>query len=130
MKIENLRSEKEGNRARVAATVTWEDCDRPTQEVYFEVDEEFADGLSCNPHAFLVGCVMPALHHREERVFVDGEVCPELRDGLVTAMGLIRHWYYGPGHLLVQIEAKTRSNMPTARTPERAGSFLSVLLGF
>ena len=54
MKIEDLRSEKGGGRAKVAATVIWEDCDRPTHEVYFETDEAFADGLSCNPHAFLL----------------------------------------------------------------------------
>ncbi len=125
MKIENLRSGKEGNRARVAATVAWEDCDRPTHEVYFETDESFSEGLSCNPHAFLVGCVIPAMHYGEERVFVDAEICPELRDGLITAMSLLRHWYYDPGRPLVRIEAGTRSDLPTPRTPERAGFFFS-----
>ena len=55
MKIENLRSEKRGDRSRVAATVIWEDCDRPTHEVYFETEEAFAKDLSCNPHSFLIG---------------------------------------------------------------------------
>jgi hypothetical protein len=125
VKIENLRSEKRGNRARVAARVTWEDCDRPTHEVYFETDEAFAEALSCNPHAFLVGCVIPAMHYGEERVFIDAEICPELRQGLITAMGLLRHWYYDPGRALVRIEAGTRSDLPTPRTPERAGFFFS-----
>lgn len=125
MRIENLRSEKRGARARVAATVTWEDCDLPTQEVYFETEAEFAQDLSCNPHAFLVGCIVPAMHHGEERVFVDAEVCPELRDGLMTAMSLLRHWYYDPDRALVRIEAKTRSDLPTPRTPERAGFLFS-----
>jgi len=125
VKIENLRSGKEGNRARVAATVTWEDCDRSTHEVYFETDEAFAEGLSCNPHAFLVGCVVPAMHYGEERVFIDAEICPELRDGLITAMSLLRHWYYDPDRALVRIEAGTRSDLPTPRTPERAGFFFS-----
>jgi hypothetical protein len=125
MRIEGLRSEREGNKARVAATVCWEDCDRATQEVYFEVDEAFADGLSCNPHAFLVGCIIPAIHYGEERVFVDAEICPELRDGLVTAMNWLRHWFYGPDRELVRIEAGTKSGFPTPRTPERAGVFFS-----
>lgn len=125
MRIENLRSERRGNRARVAATVTWEDCDRPTHEVYFETDEAFAEGLSCNPHAFLVGCVIPAMHYGEERVFMDAEICPVLRDGLITAMSLLRHWYYDPDRPLVRIEASTRSDLPTPRTPERAGFFFS-----
>jgi hypothetical protein len=125
MRIEALRSEKNGNRARVAATVTWEDCDRPTHEVYFETDEKFAESLSCNPHAFLVGCIVPAMHYGEERVFIDAEVCPALRDGLITAMSWLRHWFYEPDRALVRIEAKTRSDMPTPRTPERAGFFFS-----
>jgi hypothetical protein len=125
MRIENLRSEKKGDRARVAATVSWEDCDRPTQEVYFETDEAFADSLSCNPHAFLVGCIVPAMHYGEERVFLDAEICPELREGLITAMSWLRHWYYDPDRQLVRIEAKTRSDLPTPRTPERAGFFFS-----
>ena len=125
MRIEDLRSEKRGDRARVAATVTWEDCDRPTHEVYFETDEAFAEGLSCNPHAFLVGCVIPAMHYGEERVFIDAEICPELRDGLITAMSLLRHWCYDPGRPLVRIEAGTRSDLPTPRPPERAGFFFS-----
>ena len=125
MRIENLRSEKKGNRVRVAATVIWEDCDRPTQEVYFETDEVFADGLSCNPHAFLVGCIIPAMHYGEKRVIMDAEICPELRTGLITAMNWIRHWYYGPERNLVQIETKTRSNLLTPRTTERAGFFFS-----
>jgi hypothetical protein len=93
--------------------------------VYFETDEPFAAGLSCNPHAFLVGCVVPAMHYGEERVFIDAQICPELRQGLITAMSLLRHWCYDPDRPLVCIEAGTRSDLPTPRTPERAGFFFS-----
>jgi len=125
MRIENLRSETRENRARIAATVIWEDCDRPTTEVHFETSEEFAKDLSCNPHAFLVGCTIPALYYGEERVFIDAEVCPELKRGLREAMSWLRHWYYSPGYQLVRIEAQTRANHPSPRTPERAGQFFS-----
>lgn len=125
MRIDNLRSEKKDGRARVAATVSWEDCDRPAYELYFETDEAFAEGLSCNPDAFLIGCAIPAMHYGEERILLDAEICPELRDGLVTAMSWIRHWFYGPERDLVRIEAKTRSGFTTPRTPERAGLFFS-----
>lgn len=123
MKIENLRSEKNGSLKRVAATVIWEDCQRPTQEIYFETTEAFAQDLSCNPHAFLVGCIMPAMHHGEARISIDAEICPELRNGLITAMSLMRHWY-GPERQLLQIEAKTKS-VPTLRPLKRAGFFFS-----
>ena len=31
MRIESLRSEKTAPKARISATVIWEDCDRPTR---------------------------------------------------------------------------------------------------
>jgi hypothetical protein len=40
-------------------------------------------------------------------------------------MSLLRHWYYDPDRLLVSIEAGTRSDLPTPRTPKRAGFFFS-----
>ena len=125
MKVENLRFEKDGGRVRVVATVIWEDCPRPAQELYFETIEGFADGISCNPHAFLVACIMPALHFDEERILVDGEICPELKGGLITAMNWMRLWWYEPTKKIVRIEAKTSSGYPRPRTPERAGFFFS-----
>jgi hypothetical protein len=124
VRIENLRSENKQNRARVAATVTWEDCDRPRQEIYFETPEEFGQDLTCNPHAFLVGCLMPAMRHGENRIAIDEEICPELRSGLVTAMSLMCHWYGSPRQP-VRIEAKTAAHPLLTHTEERSGSFLS-----
>lgn len=125
MKIENLRSAKNGNRSRVLATVTWEDCDRPSLEIHFETTERFAEDLSCNPHAFLVGCILPALHHGEKRISIDAEICPGLRNGLMTAMSWIRHWSHKPVTGLIQIEAKNRRRVPEGRTGDRAGFFFS-----
>jgi hypothetical protein len=124
MKIENLKSEENGNLARISATVSWEDCDRPTQDIYFETTTAFAQSLSCNPHTFLLACIIPALRHGEARISIDAEICPELRNGLITAMIWIRQWFE-PERQLVQIEAKTQSYPPKPSTPERAASFLS-----
>ena len=123
MKIQNLRLEKKGNRNRVAAAVIWEDCDRPTQELYFETDQRFAKDLSCTPHAFLVGCLLPAMYYGEERISIDAEICPEFRDGLMTAMGWMHHWWYTPKQKQVRIEAKAQVSPPF--TPPRAGFFFS-----
>jgi hypothetical protein len=125
MRIENLKLEKNGINTRSGATVIWEDCDRPKQEVYFETVDEFADCLSCNPHAFLVACIMPALHFGEERITIGGNVCPELKDGLITAMNWIRLWWYKPAKKLVKIEAKTTNGLSLPRTPHRAGFLFS-----
>jgi len=125
MKIEGLRTERNGDRARVAATVTWEDCDRKKYDLFFETEEAFAADLTCNPHAFLIGCIIPAMHYGEKRVVIDAEVCPALSEGLRTAMCWLRHWYYPPEKEIVTIEAKAQSNLPSPRTPERAGLFFS-----
>ena len=105
MKIDHLCTGKQGGRARVEATVTWEDCDRPSQTVFYETDEAFSDALTCNPHAFLVGAVMPAMYHGERRVAIDEAICPELRNGLVTAMGWMSEWY-GPTRRPIRIETE------------------------
>ncbi|MFN6945464.1 MAG: hypothetical protein ACK4ND_10990 [Cytophagaceae bacterium] len=125
MKISNLRTENIGSRVRVAATVTWEDCDRPTHDIFFETEEAFADSLSCNPDAFLVGCIIPAMHYGEKRVFISEEICPQLRSGLITAMSWLRHWYYSPDRELVTIEAKVRKGLLNRRRQNRAGFFFS-----
>lgn len=124
MRIESLRSERKQNRAKVAATVIWEDSDRPTREVYFEVDETFAQHLSPNPHAFLVACLVPAMRHGEERIAIDETICPELRNGLMTVMRWLEGWYCLQRQP-IHIEAEPGVRPPRLGREERAGSFLS-----
>jgi hypothetical protein len=124
MRVENLRSERDGDRARICATVIWEDCDRPRYDLYFETHAEFADGLACNPHAFVLAGAIPAFHYGEKRLFIDAEICPEFRLGLLTAISWLIHWF-DPSREPLVIEAKTRSRLQEPRTPERAGFFLS-----
>ena len=125
MKIENLRLEQNGNRVRIVSTVIWEDNDRPAEEVYFEIDEAFSDRLSCNPNAFLVACAIPAMYYGEERILIDSEICPELRNGLMTAMRWLQHWYYPADHKLFKIDSKTMSDLPMPRKLERNALFFS-----
>jgi hypothetical protein len=122
MKIENLRTEKNKGRKRVAATVIWEDCGRPSYELYFETDEIFSESLSCNPHAFLLACSIPAQHYAEKRVHIDEKVCPEFRDGLMVAMGWLSHWYGGERP---RIETKGQLLTFTERHKKRAGFLFS-----
>jgi hypothetical protein len=124
MRIENLRSEKARSQAKVGATVIWEDCERPHQEIYFETSEEYAESLTCHPHAFLVGCIIPAARHGEKRIAIDSEICPELRNGLLRVMHWLRSWYGYPSEPIC-IETRQGVRFPTARAEERAGSFLS-----
>ena len=70
MRISNFNVMPSEKRVRVAATVTWEDCDQPTREVFIETEKEFGPDISCNPHAFLVGCIIPAMHFGEKRILL------------------------------------------------------------
>lgn len=79
--------------ARVSAKVTWEDSDRTECEVYFATEPQFADYLRPDANAYLLAAFVPALSHGEERIRVEGKLCPRLRDGVTTAMRLLKYWY-------------------------------------
>jgi hypothetical protein len=118
MKIENFKQQTLENRARVSATVIWEDRDRPNQEIFFETTTEHTDSLWCNPNAFLIATAIPAMRFGEQRVAIDGEICPELKDGLETAMSWLCHWH-GGDRKVVSIEAKIQSHPHNRATPPR-----------
>lgn len=124
MQISNLKSIKKEERVRVAATVIWEDCDQPRKDIYIETEEPFAADISCNPHAFLVGCLIPAMHFGEKRIVLDAAICPGLKEGLETVMSLIKEWSGGHLHPL-SIEAKTSSSVKYVKKQRQAGLFLS-----
>ena len=111
-----------GDRVRVRARVSWEDCDRPDREVFLEAPEPGAAGLVPNPDAFLVGCLVPAMHLGEARVAVRAPVCPELLENLETAMAVLHTWY-GPRYAPVPIEAPARP--APAPAASGTGLFLS-----
>ena len=124
MQISNLKSIKSGKRVRVTATVTWEDCNQPQKDVYIETEEPFAKDITCNPHSFLVGCLIPAMHFGEKRIFLDNEICPGLKEGLKTVMSLIKEWS-GDKLNPLNIEAKTSPSVQYSDKQRQAGLFLS-----
>jgi hypothetical protein len=126
MRIENIRIEPaaSGERARISASIVWEDCDRHRQDIYYEVALPFADGFACSPQAFVVAALIPAIRHGERRMKIDGAICPELRDGLDVAMGWLHHWH-GDARRPIAIEAELES-APHPRPPdERAACFFT-----
>lgn len=125
MRIEEPKLSEHAGRPRVAARVIWEDCDRPAMDVYFETVSAFGDALSGGAEAFLVGCAVPAQHHGEKRILVDGDVCPELIRGVVTAMSWLRHWNDEDARPLPSIEAPRRSCPASAAARPRAGVLMS-----
>ena len=109
---------------RVVAKVCWEDSDLPDQDFFFETVDEFSHRLSCDPHPFLVGCILPAMRHGEQRIRIEGEICPLLKANLRTVTGLIRNWY-GTQRVAPVIEAKIRSGVDSGSQPSQAASFLT-----
>ena len=124
MQISDLKSIKNEERVRVAATVIWEDCDQPQKDIYIETEAPFTADISCNPHAFLVGCLIPAMHFGEKRIVLDAAICPGLKEGLETVMSLIMEWSGGHLHPL-SIEAKASSSVQYWEKQRQAGLFLS-----
>jgi hypothetical protein len=125
MRIHDLTESTDGDRFEVSATVTWEDSERPAQKLHFATHRDHADDLAPNPNAFLLAAAVPAMQYGERRVSVEGAVCPQLRNGLVTAMQVLRIWYGDPAPHVMAIEATEGfrpSTMPEARG---AGSFMS-----
>jgi hypothetical protein len=125
MKIENLRTERINQRSRVSATIAWEDQDRPAFDMHFETDGSPSQDLSCNPHAFLIACIMPAFCHDEGRIRLDAPIDPELIEGMKAAMGWIRHWWLDPDKKLLTIEGPIKRTTKKLQKDKRAGMFFS-----
>ncbi len=122
MRIEDLRSETTPYCARVAATVIWEECDREPEELYYQTVPEFANDLTCDPHAFPLGALLPAVQCGEQRILIDGATCPEFRNGLRAVIAWFREWYGMRDAISIEAGDSVRHSSPR---PPRAGSFLS-----
>jgi hypothetical protein len=68
--------------------------------------------------------MIPAMHFGEQRIVLDTEICPTLRDGLQTVMSLMKEWTRGE-YKPLRIEARTHSASAHAHKKRRAGLFLS-----
>lgn len=125
MRIESLDERLQNGRKRVSATIHWEDCDRPSREIYFESPVDAADGLHVNPNAFVTGAIVPAMHHGERRVRIEGSVCPELRDGIDSNLQVLRHWHKGNQYRQVAIEPSGGFAAPVPTPGRHHASFMS-----
>ncbi len=127
MKLIDFNLTRDAEFVTASARVIFEDCGRPEQRVYIKTPLSFARGFEANPDAFLVGCLLPALHLGEQRIFIDQEICPFLKEGVTVAMNILSHWTkdrpkgcYTP----IRIEAKLRKNLSPLEMP-RAGMVMS-----
>ncbi len=124
MRISDFRHEPRGDAVTVLATITWEDCGRPAEEVRFEAGGVEPHEVLPSPEAFAIRGALAALQQNETRVLVDGSLCPRLRDGLRIALKTLRQWWFDPERSEPLIEASRgfRALVPCA---PRAALFLS-----
>jgi hypothetical protein len=124
MRLEHFRIDHRDDLAQVLATVHWEDNETPPSDLFIATTAEFEADLAPDPNAFLVGCLVPAMYLGERRIRVDAAICPELKEGLDTAMALMQHW--SPERFVpLAIEAPHRTAARYRPTVRRCGAFLS-----
>jgi hypothetical protein len=124
MKISHIQLNREAGFAVASAQVAFENIDFPDKTVFIKTPNAHARGFSASPDAFLAGCLLPALHLGEKRIFVDGPVCPFLKEGLMTAMHILSHWTRGR-YLPIPIQAATQGH----RAPIESGRTGMVMSG-
>ncbi|MBW1954173.1 MAG: hypothetical protein JRI76_08520 [Deltaproteobacteria bacterium] len=124
MKIIDFNKIENADRTRVSAVVLWEDCDQPRREIFIETPPYFGPDVNPDPHAFLVGCAVPALHFKERRIALDRRICPSFLEGLRTAMAVLSHWS-NDAWRPPAVEAKVRRSPVYKRANRRAALFLS-----
>lgn len=115
MKLSKLNLVREQDTINATALVQFEDCAQPDRQVYIKTLKKFEKEFSAAPHAFLVGCLLPALYFGEKRIHVEGEICPFLKEGLSVAMHILMDWTKGQYQPLM-IEGKTSQGV---RMPDR-----------
>jgi hypothetical protein len=124
MRLSDFEAGQIEGRSRISMRVTWEDVPREDHELFFETDSGLPWDLTPLADPFLTASAIPALRFGERRVRVDGEVCPELVNGLETALEWLRLWFGGEGASAPRIEAATYARGKEGKEG-RAGCFFS-----
>ena len=123
MKISDFNITQNENEIEASALVQFEDCNMGEKQIFIKTKKKYADDFTANPHAFLVGCLLPAIHLKEKRIFLDEEICPLLKESLTIAMAILKEWTKGQYQPL-KIETKIKSIIEPLQN-NRTGMFMS-----
>lgn len=128
MMISNFGMVDSGEAKVYSATVSWEECDFPAQELVFEISgrgsECFPGAQGPSADAFLAACFPLAAVHGESRVRIEAQPCPMLVEGLYTAHAWWTSWG-GMASPAPLIETLGRKRYRVPAEPRRAVAFLS-----
>jgi hypothetical protein len=108
--IGDLKRRESNGLTSIEATVVHEVPEPREQIIRYSVPLEFEEMLLPNFEAFVLPAAPVALFHGEERVKVEGKLCPELIDRLRAGLLLQKAWFggdrpipeitgLGPGHV-------------------------------
>lgn len=93
MRLHQIDRFREGDTQVLRCSVDWEDCARPSSEIRFSLP--VYTGLTLDPcaDAFLLAALAPAFAAGEQRLRVEGALCPQLLQNLPTALAILRQWF-------------------------------------
>ncbi len=123
MKISGVELSSVGDRSRVAALVSWEDCDREDFELFFELPSAHAGMLSTCADTFLIANLIPAYEYGETRLRIDGAICPILRSNIDVASTYIYQWHYRHREKLKIDTPNVAARLGTRPPPKSAQMF-------
>lgn len=93
MHISKIAISENENTARLSAAVSYEVLEKPEQDIFFEVDIQHKNYLRAFYEPFILACFPAALFHGEKRIWVDGDLCPDLISNIRSAMLLQKRWW-------------------------------------
>jgi len=124
MLISDLKLKKEGGLATLSALVEFELAKVSARILRISVPVSYEGMLHAGYEAFLLGCYSAALYHNEERIHVQGAICPYLKNQLTSALILQKRWWFPKGFNLPEITAE-QYIAPSLPTDRKAGCFFS-----
>jgi len=119
MKISNFNLTAEGGTVRVSAEIQWENAKREPLTLFVQTDEQFKESIWPDPNSFLIASFLTAWNSREERILVEGTLCPALVSNLQGAFMMLRSWYPADFGEVPSIES---TNGLKASLPEGGGA--------
>src|SRR5688572_9040498 len=103
MIISEIKLLKEEGTIRTEAKIEWENNDTPSFNFFMQTEEKYADAFWSDPNAILLALIFPAWGAGEERIQVQGRLCPVLKKNMNGAFMLLKTWFpddFGPAPLI------------------------------
>jgi hypothetical protein len=93
MLLANIALKSTEDRAVLSCEVTYESSRKDSMTLYIAVDSIHGHMLVESYEAFLLGCFSAALYHDEERIHIEGNLCPYLKNNVSSALLLLKRWW-------------------------------------